>query len=57
MQSLLFVVSELFESFLLGVITSSSEHPFNDVPKIMATTVKLKIDNTFFILQIYETYP
>jgi len=46
MQSLLFVVSELF---LLGVIISSSEQPFNDVPMIMATNDKLKIDNIFFI--------
>ena len=38
--------------FSLGI---SSSHPFNDVPKIMATTVKLMIDNTFFIPQIYET--
>ena len=34
----------------------SPEHPFNDIPKIMITADKLMIDNTFFILQIYETY-
>ena len=41
---------------LFGIITSSTEQPFNIAPKVITAANKLKIDSTFFIPQIYETY-